>query len=162
MRQSVVSFLVGLIFAIGLGISGMTQPAKVVGFLDFFGRWDPSLTFVMGGAIAAHLYFARRALKLPAPRLASRFVLPTRTDIDGRLLAGAAIFGLGWGIGGLCPGPALVSMFSGAKTTLAFVATMVATIAIYRRVVPQVSAPAAPVTAEAQEAVGVQRRRAPS
>lgn len=151
MKQNLVSFLVGLIFAIGLGISGMTQPSKVVGFLDFFGQWDPSLMFVMGGAIAAHLYFARRALRMPAPRLAARFVLPTRTDIDGRLLAGAAIFGLGWGIGGLCPGPALVSLFSGTRTTLIFVATMVVTIAVYRRVVPQVSAPPMPVSAPAPE-----------
>lgn len=132
MRQNIVAFLAGLVFAIGLGIAGMTQPAKVVGFLDFFGRWDPSLIFVMGGAIAAHLYFARRALKTAAPRLAPRFVMPTRKDLDLPLIVGAAIFGVGWGIGGLCPGPALVSVFSGAKTTLLFVVAMITTMALFR------------------------------
>jgi uncharacterized membrane protein YedE/YeeE len=126
------AFLAGLVFALGLGISGMTQPAKVAGFLDFFGKWDPSLMFVMGGAIAAHFLFVRRALAGGAPRFADRYEWPRDTKVTVRLLSGAAIFGVGWGITGLCPGPALVSLFGGAKTTIAFVVAMLATIAVYR------------------------------
>jgi uncharacterized protein len=129
-----VGFLAGLLFAIGLGISGMTQPAKVAGFLDFFGRWDPSLMFVMAGAIGAHFVFARRALSSGRPRFAARFELPELRAIDARLVAGAAIFGVGWGMAGLCPGPALVALVSGRATTIAFVLAMVATILVYRRV----------------------------
>jgi uncharacterized membrane protein YedE/YeeE len=132
MRPRVSAFLAGLVFAIGLGISGMTQPSKVIGFLDFFGHWDPSLMFVMGGAIAAHFFFARRAAAGGTPRLAPKFELPTRTDINARLLLGAALFGVGWGIGGLCPGPAIVSAVGGAPTTLVFVGAMVSSMFVYR------------------------------
>ncbi len=132
MKFLLVSFLSGLVFALGLGISGMTQPAKVIGFLDLFGRWDPSLAFVMGGAIAAHFVFARRAARGGAPRLAPRFELPLQTDIDARLVVGAALFGVGWGLSGLCPGPAVVSSVAGAPGTLVFVAAMLASIFLYR------------------------------
>lgn len=133
MKKHLVAFVAGLIFAIGLGVAGMTQPSKVVGFLDFFGAWDPSLMFVMGGAIAAHFLFARRAMKgATSPRFALKFELPTRRDIDAKLLIGAILFGIGWGIGGLCPGPALVGLVSGAPTTLVFVAAMVTSMFAYR------------------------------
>jgi len=133
LKPNIVAFVSGLVFAIGLGVAGMTQPSKVVAFLDFFGQWDPSLMFVMGGAIAAHFVFARRATRGgAAPRFALRFELPTRKDIDGRLLVGAVLFGVGWGIGGLCPGPAIVGVVSGAPTTLVFVATMTCSMFTYR------------------------------
>lgn len=126
------AFVAGLLFAIGLGIAGMLQPAKIVAFLDFFGKWDPSLMAVMGGAIAAHVVFARRALQMSKPILAPRFELTTLRRIDARLIAGSALFGVGWGMSGLCPGPALVALVSGVPTTIAFAGAMVVGIAAYR------------------------------
>lgn len=133
--KHLVAFVSGLVFAIGLGVAGMTQPSKVIGFLDFFGQWDPTLMFVMAGAIGAHLFFARRAESGGAPRFAPKFELPTRRDLDLKLVGGAALFGLGWGIGGLCPGPALVSSVAGAKTTLVFAVTMLLSMFVYRAMV---------------------------
>lgn len=130
--MKLIGFLAGLLFAIGLGVSGMTQPAKVGGFLDFFGAWDPSLMFVMAGAIGAHFVFARRAAAGGKPRLAERYELPEHRTVDFRLVAGAAIFGVGWGMSGLCPGPALVAVVTGRATTVAFVVAMLVTIALYR------------------------------
>jgi uncharacterized membrane protein YedE/YeeE len=130
-KTLVVAFLAGIVFAVGLGISGMAQPAKVTSFLDFFGAWDPSLAFVMMGAIGAHTWFARRALGTKAPLLAARFVLPEKTEVDIALVGGAAIFGVGWGLGGYCPGPALVSIVAFAPTTLAFVGAMIAGMLAY-------------------------------
>lgn len=120
------AFLCGLVFAIGLGIGGMTQPAKVLGFLDVFGAWDPSLAFVMAGAVVTHAISRVLVLRRSAPVLASRFSLPTLTGIDRRLVVGAALFGAGWGIAGFCPGPALVSSGAGARTALLFTAAMLA------------------------------------
>ena len=130
-RTDVVAFVAGLTFAIGLGISGMTQPAKVIAFLDVAGAWDPSLAFVMLGAIGVHLVFARRVKSRAAPRFAPAFSVPRATGIDGRLLAGAALFGVGWGIAGFCPGPAVVSVVTLAPTALAFVAVMLVARAAY-------------------------------
>ena len=133
-RTDVVAFLAGLTFAIGLGISGMTKPAKVIAFLDFSniaGAWDPSLAFVMLGAIGVHVVFARRARSAAAPRFASAFSLPLSTGIDRRLLLGAALFGIGWGIAGFCPGPAVVSMVTLSPTAIGFVAAMLAGMAVY-------------------------------
>ena len=118
------AFASGLIFAIGLGIAQMTQPAKVLGFLDIAGDWDPSLAFVMIGAIAVHSVFVRIAKKAERPRFSAAFAWPSATVIDRRLVAGAALFGIGWGITGFCPGPALVSVFALTPTTLAFVSAM--------------------------------------
>lgn len=119
------AFLLGVLFAIGLGISGMTLPTKVIGFLDLFGDWDPSLALVMVGAIGVNGLVYAVVKKRSAPLLAPRFRLPTRTDIDGRLVGGAVLFGTGWGLGGFCPGPGVVSAASGATSSLVFVAAMV-------------------------------------
>ena len=124
-----MSFLVnlglGLLFGIGLVVSGMSDPAKVLNFLDLFGTWDPSLAFVMGGAVLV-AFFGYRVVLAPRPGRSSadRFHLPTRNDIDGRLLAGPAIFGIGWGLGGFCPGPALTALGLGAIGTLPFIPAM--------------------------------------
>ncbi len=130
-RTDLVAFVAGLTFAIGLGVSGMTQPAKVIAFLDVTGAWDPSLAFVMLGAIGVHLVFARRAKTAAAPRFAPAFALPLTTGIDRRLLLGAALFGIGWGIAGFCPGPAVVSVVTLAPTALAFVAAMLVAMGAY-------------------------------
>jgi uncharacterized membrane protein YedE/YeeE len=133
---SLVVFAAGLVFAIGLGFSGMTQPSKVIAFLDVFGAWDPSLAFVMGGAIGVHALFAWRANSsrgslARTPQFADRFVLPEARGVDARLLAGAALFGVGWGIAGYCPGPAVVSLVTLAPETLGFVGAMVAGMMAY-------------------------------
>ncbi|MEO6576651.1 MAG: DUF6691 family protein [Polyangiaceae bacterium] len=118
------AFAAGFLFAVGLAISGMTQPAKVMGFLDVTGNWDPSLAFVMLGAIAVHFGFVQRARRRGKPFFAERFVWPELTRIDAKVLAGAAIFGLGWGAIGYCPGPAVVSLATGSTSVLLFVALM--------------------------------------
>lgn len=122
--KGAVAFAAGLLFALGLGIGGMTQPAKVIGFLDVAGDWDPSLAFVMGGALLVYAVVARLALARPAPLLESKFFVPTRRDIDRPLVIGAVLFGAGWGLAGYCPGPALVSLGSGRASVLVFVAAM--------------------------------------
>ena len=131
MKQKLVAFVAGVIFAVGLGISGMTNPAKVIGFLDVTGAWDPSLALVMAGAIGVHLVFAQWSKKAERPLWADAFVLPKRADVDGRLIAGAALFGLGWGTAGYCPGPALVSLVGLTTGAIAFCASMVAGIAVF-------------------------------
>jgi uncharacterized membrane protein YedE/YeeE len=131
-----VAFAGGIVFAVGLCFSGMTQPAKVIGFLDVsrIGSaergWDPSLALVMIGAIAVHFAFARRARLGKAPLLAPRNELPTASSLDARLYAGATLFGIGWGIAGFCPGPAVVSVVTGSTPTLVFVAAMLAGMAL--------------------------------
>lgn len=117
-------FGAGLLFALGLGISGMTQPDKVVGFLDITGDWKPELAFVMGGAILVHLIAYRLVPKMQKPLFEPRFGIPTRRDIDGRLVGGAMLFGAGWGLGGYCPGPGLTSLVTGAWQPLVFVGAM--------------------------------------
>ena len=115
----------GFIFGLGLLISGMTQPAKVLGFLDLFGAWDPSLAVVMAAALAVSgIGFA--VIKRRAPLLAPQSQWPTRTDIDGALLAGSVLFGIGWGLVGLCPGPAIENLATLSPRVVAFVAAMAA------------------------------------
>jgi uncharacterized protein len=117
--------LAGALFGAGLLISGMTQPAKVVGFLDPIRGWDPSLAFVMGGAASVYaLMFRWIRGRRARPWLDVAFHLPTRRDLDRPLVVGAALFGIGWGLGGLCPGPGIVVAASGSLTGLAFVAAM--------------------------------------
>ena len=121
-----VNLGLGLLFGVGLIVSGMGNPAKVLNFLDLFGTFDPSLAFVMGGAVVVAFIGYRLVLARPAPLLAARFQVPTRTDIDARLLVGPALFGIGWGLGGFCPGPAFTALGLGAPGTLVFVPAMLA------------------------------------
>ena len=114
----------GALFGVGLLISGMTKPSKVVGFLDVLGAWDPSLAFVIGGAVAVYAVLFRLTRGRREPWFDVKFHLPTRSDIDLPLIAGAALFGVGWGLGGLCPGPGLVAAASGSLPAIAFVAAM--------------------------------------
>ena len=118
-------FIVGLLFGLGLLLSGMTDPGKVIGFLDLFGQWDPSLGFVMGGAILVGFFAFAFAKKRTRSFLGGALTLPTSNTIDKRLVIGSLLFGAGWGLAGFCPGPALVSMAAGQEKALIFVAAMV-------------------------------------
>jgi uncharacterized membrane protein YedE/YeeE len=120
----IAGFAAGLVFGLGLVISGMSNPAKVLNFLDVFGTWDPSLAFVMGGATVTTYIGYRLAWKRPAPVLTEGFQIPTNRTIDAKLLTGAALFGLGWGIGGFCPGPAWTALPMMAPGTLLFIPAM--------------------------------------
>lgn len=124
--RSVVAFGCGALFALGLGIGGMTQPSRVLAFLDVSGEWDPALALVMLGAIAVYAPVYRLAVRRDRPVLAAAWDLPARRDVDGRLVIGAALFGVGWGLAGLCPGPALTALASGEPAALLFVAAMLA------------------------------------
>ncbi len=125
-RQVGVAFVAGLLFALGLGIAGMTDPNKVLDFLDVTGAWNPSLGFVMGGAILVYMP-VYRALKAKAkPLIAAQFHWPSAIDIDARLVIGSSLFGLGWGAVGLCPGPAVVAATTGSTPILIFFAAMAA------------------------------------
>src|SRR5690606_20873265 len=115
----------GVIFSIGLVVGGMTVPANVIGFLDVTGDWRPALMFVMVGAIAVHAVVYHLIKGRRSPIFGERFALPTRRDLDRRLLAGAAIFGVGWGLGGYCPGPGVTATMSGSVSALVFVGSMV-------------------------------------
>jgi uncharacterized protein len=128
------AWLSGALFALGLVVSGMTQPAKVLGFLNVggllaperFGAWDASLAFVMGGALlVTSIAFAVTPKAGKRPWAGERFELPTRQDVDGKLIAGALLFGVGWGVAGYCPGPALASLLSGGLDAVVFVAALV-------------------------------------
>lgn len=125
------SFLAGLVFGLGLIVSGMANPAKVLGFLDLAGAWDPSLAFVMAGAIAVGLVAFAVATKRAMSFLGAEMKLSAARDIDRRLVAGSALFGIGWGIAGFCPGPALVALGMGEVKALAFVAAMLAGMGIF-------------------------------
>lgn len=131
MQHRILEFIVGLIFGLGLILSGMTDPAKVLGFLDLFGTWDPSLAFVMGGAIAVGLFAFAIAKKRTQSFLGGAMHLPRATQIDKPLVVGGLLFGAGWGLAGFCPGPALVSMASGELKALVFVAAMLAGMGIH-------------------------------
>jgi uncharacterized protein len=119
-----VSLISGALFGIGLIVSGMSDPAKVLNFLDVFGTWDPSLAFVMVGALLVTAVGYRLAWRRQKPVLTEKFDLPLRQHIDVRLLTGAALFGVGWGLSGFCPGPAVTSLALLAPGTLIFVPTM--------------------------------------
>ncbi|WP_298256238.1 DUF6691 family protein [Bradyrhizobium sp.] len=125
MALILASFCSGLIFGLGLLISGMNEPEKVLGFLDFFGAWDATLAFVMAGAVAVAAAGFALARRRVAPLFAARFGWPSRNDIDAPLLTGSALFGVGWGLAGICPGPALVNLASLTAPIIVFVAAMV-------------------------------------
>ncbi|MDP4546272.1 MAG: DUF6691 family protein [Marinobacter sp.] len=126
MKYNITSLVAGLIFGLGLIISGLANPAKVLGFLDLAGLWDPSLALVMGGAILVGLVAFTVAKKRTLSLLGFNMKLPTSTKIDKRLVGGSLMFGVGWGIAGFCPGPALVAVGAGEIKGIVFVASMVA------------------------------------
>ena len=117
-------FVVGLMFGVGLMASGMTDPGKVIGFLDLFGAWDPSLALVMGGAVVVGFFAFAFAKKRTTTFLGGALRFPTTTQMDKPLVIGSLLFGAGWGLGGFCPGPALVSMADGQSKAMLFVAAM--------------------------------------
>jgi len=124
MKPNVAAFGTGALFAVGLAISGMTKPSKVAGFLDVAGAWDASLAFVMAGAVGIYFLAYRVVMRRPSPLFDANFHVPTRRDIDGRLVLGAALFGVGWGLGGYCPGPGLVAAGGGSLGAVVFVSGM--------------------------------------
>ena len=124
-KLNIASFLCGTLFSVGLGISGMTQPEKVIGFLDVLGEWDLSLAFVMCGAVLTYLVLQLLIQrKFPTPLLEKSFQLPKIKDIDRSLIIGALLFGSGWGLGGYCPGPVITSLGSGSLNAIMFVFSM--------------------------------------
>jgi uncharacterized membrane protein YedE/YeeE len=129
--QALVAFVVGLLFGIGLIVAGMTNPAKVQGFLDLAGNWDPSLAFVMGGAILVGLLAFRFAGRRERSLLGQAMRLPTATRIDRRLVLGGLAFGAGWGLAGFCPGPALASLASGGAKAWLFSGAMLAGMIVF-------------------------------
>jgi uncharacterized membrane protein YedE/YeeE len=130
-HHRLAEFGVGLLFGLGLILAGMTDPSKVLGFLDLGGLWDPSLAFVMGGAIVVSVGAFALAQKRTRSFLGGAMHLPTRRDIDKRLVSGSLLFGAGWGLAGFCPGPALVSLGTGNPKAVVFVLAMLAGMALY-------------------------------
>jgi uncharacterized membrane protein YedE/YeeE len=124
MQRNFAGFLTGLLFGAGLTVSGLIDPAKVAAFLDVAGAWDPRLAFVMAAAVVVTAIGYRLVLRRDQPLFESGFTLPTRRDLDRNLILGAVLFGVGWGLGGYCPGPALAGLGFGAAATVAFVAAM--------------------------------------
>ena len=132
MMQRLIALIAGLLFGAGLAISGMIDPARVRGFLDLFGNWDPTLAFVMGGAMLPMAIAWRLKPRLQSLTAASNFDLPKTIQLDGQLAAGAVLFGVGWAISGLCPGPALANLAIAPTQALVFVVAMVTGMAIHR------------------------------
>jgi uncharacterized protein len=122
--QVLLAFSAGALFAVGLALAGMTKPDKVMSFLDLTGAWDPSLGFVMLGAVVVYFFANQLALRLGASFAGTRFQLPTRRDIDAKLVGGAALFGVGWGLAGYCPGPGIASLGAGSAAAITFVVAM--------------------------------------
>lgn len=141
------AFVGGVIFALGLGVSGMTNPNEVIGFLNLAGDWDPSLAFVMLGAIGVHLISYHYILRRRSPLFGEEFHIPTRRDINGPLIGGAALFGIGWGLGGFCPGPGLVSLAGLGSSAVVFVVFMLSGMLLQKLIhrprqrVPKVAVP---------------------
>lgn len=135
-QRTALALAAGALFGVGLGVSGMARPSKVLGFLDVTGDWDPTLLFVMAGAVGVHLWAYRCMRGRAAPRWDERFFVPAGAPIDARLVAGAVLFGVGWGLGGYCPGPAIVSLATLALPVLVFVGAMLAGMLIVRAVTP--------------------------
>ncbi|MCE8007503.1 DUF6691 family protein [Aestuariivita sp.] len=130
----ILSYVIGLVFGLGISISGMANPAKVLNFFDIAGNWDPSLAFVMGGALVVTALGYRFVLRRPAPLIDTAFHLPTRRDLDAPLILGSGVFGIGWGIAGFCPGGALPALGTGRSEVVIFVAAMLAGIVLAKAV----------------------------
>jgi uncharacterized protein len=141
--RTLVAGLLGALFGTGLAVSGMTNPAKVLAFLDVAGAWDATIALVMAGALAVSAAGYAAALRLPRPWLAERFAIPRPAAIDRRLLAGATLFGVGWGLVGLCPGPTFSALWRGEAAVYLFLAAMVAGMLVERLVEGALAAPAA-------------------
>lgn len=133
-KRSLASLALGALFGLGLLLSGMIQPQKVLDFLDFTdpGRWDPSLSLVLGGALLVTLLAYPLILRRSAPILGHKFHLPTAQKVDWQLIGGATLFGIGWGLGGFCPGPAIVGLATGSRSALIFVVAMLLGMALHR------------------------------
>ena len=129
--NALAAFAAGLVFGLGLIVSGMTDPGKVIGFLDVAGNWDPSLAFVMAGAILVGVFAFALARRRAQAFFGGAIELPARRDIDPRLVLGSVVFGIGWGLAGFCPGPAIVSFGSGQDKAAVFVVAMLAGMVIY-------------------------------
>lgn len=125
MKRGLVALGSGLLFGVGLLLSGMTDPKNVIGFLDLLGDWNPRLAFVMAGAVGVHAPIVAWVRRRGTPLLAARLLIPTRRDIDAALVGGSALFGVGWGISGYCPGPVLVSLPSAQVGVVVFVAALI-------------------------------------
>lgn len=155
MSKLLISFASGLVFAVGLGLAGMVQPEKVLGFLDFTGTWDPTLAVVMGAALAVDLVLFPVLLKRKRPLFDANWHLPVQTLIDRRLVGGAVLFGAGWGLSGVCPGPALMAMTTLDTEPLVFGVAMLGGMAIFHVVAAfgpaKQLAPATPPVATAGE-----------
>lgn len=123
--KTLMGYIAGLLFGLGVAVSGMTDPARVLGFLDFFGAWDPTLLWVLGGAVITNFIGYRLVLRRKHPVFAGSFQLPGRNDLDARLIGGAALFGIGWGLSGYCPGPAIASVSGLSVPLAAMLAAMV-------------------------------------
>lgn len=133
-RQALSAFVVGLLFALGLGLAGMTLPERVVGFLDVFGNWNPSLVFVMAAAVVVHGVLYRIIRKRESPLFSSGWHVPNRKDINPPLLIGSSLFGIGWGLAGYCPAPVITALPSLDSKPIVFVGAMVAGMFLYRLV----------------------------
>lgn len=133
MKRSIALALIsGALFGAGLAVSGMADPQRVRGFLDLFGTWDPTLAFVMGGALIPMAVAWRIQKRMPTPLAAERFTLPTHRDLDPRLIGGAALFGIGWGIAGLCPGPAIADLAIAPVPAAIFITAMLGGMILHR------------------------------
>ncbi len=132
MKNAITAFWVGVLFALGLGLSGMTQPQKVLGFLDLFGSWDPSLLFVMGGAVGVHFIAYRWSLQRTSPLFSAKWHVPAKKEITSSLVVGSFLFGIGWGLAGYCPGPALTSLGSFQLKPLVFVLSMISGMYLFK------------------------------
>lgn len=131
-----ISFILGSLFAVGLSISGMVNPHKVIGFLDIFGEWDPALVFVMGGGVLVNLVMFKFILKRKNPLLGGEFQLPLNKQVDKKLVLGSMLFGIGWGIGGVCPGPGLSNLFLFSPHILVFLVFMLLGMFIFQKTNP--------------------------
>lgn len=134
-KQNAVAFVVGLIFAVGLVISGMTQPQKIIAFLDPW-NWDPSLLFVMVGAVSVHALMYPLVRRRKSPLFDTHWHVPNRQDLTSRLVIGSALFGMGWGLGGYCPGPGITSLAAFDIRTVAFVGAMLAGMILFKKTEP--------------------------